>query len=448
MRRLRISLLIFVISAFFVGCTITDQLSDDQQDQVATMVAATLDALDMGKDVPETETPPADPTFAPTQEPIQGHQQRIVFTDDGNLWIYEIGSQAHQLTSDGGVGRVRISSDGSQIVFTRMSSNEENRELFAISPDGSGERLLLSRADFDGLYPSPAGTEGFDVGSLAFRPGTHHLFFNTLEVFEEIGYRKTNDLFMIDLDSGELSGILPAGAGGEFVFSPDGNRIAIIRPDSISVINGDGTDYLPNVFEYSPVLTYSEFQYYVQPVWSQNSNTIGLALPSDDPLAEGVFGEVWLIPANGDPPIRQSRIEGDFYFSQVFSHPTLSPHLDRVAFTRSSGAPNQHSLFIANVDGSEEVLMDKGAINWESWAPDGVHFVYSAAEPTDLIIAVDGGSSRVTVIGINLIWIGENTFLLHTGTPGDWSIEIGSVDGSREVISHPSGDFVDFDVSE
>jgi hypothetical protein len=44
MRRLRISLLIFVISAFFVGCTITDQLSDDQQDQVATMVAATLDA--------------------------------------------------------------------------------------------------------------------------------------------------------------------------------------------------------------------------------------------------------------------------------------------------------------------------------------------------------------------------------------------------------------------
>lgn len=448
MRGVRVSLLIFIVSTFLVGCTITDQFSDDQQDQVATMVAATLDALGVGKDVSETDVPPEKPTDSPTQEPIQLQQPRIVFTDEGNLWIFEFGSQVRQLTFDGEVDRVRISTDGSQVVFTRKGSSEENSELFAINPDGSSERMLLSRADFNGLYPSPAGTKGFDIGSLAFRPGTHHLFFNTLEVFEGIGYRKTDDLFMIDLDTGELSGILPSGAGGDFLFSPDGNRIAIIRPSSISVINSDGTDYLPDLFGYLPVLTYSEFQYYAQPVWSQDSSTIGLALPSDDPLAEGVFGEVWLIPANGDPPTTQGRIDGDFYFSQVFSKPTLSPQLDRVAFTRSSEAPNQRSLFIANIDGSEEVLMDKGAINWEGWSPDGVRFVYSAVDPTELIIDRDGGGSRISLTGTDIFWITEDRFLLISGIPGNWSIVLASVDGSREVISNPSGDFVEFDISE
>jgi hypothetical protein len=307
---------------------------------------------------------------------------------------------------------------------------------------------MLSKEDFNSLYPSPAGTEGFDIGQMSLRPGTHNLYFNTLEVFEGLGYRNTNDLFMIDLDSGELTGILPAGAGGDFIFSPNGYKIAIIRPDSISVVNGDGSDYLPEIFTYSPVITYSEFQYYVQPVWSEDADTIGIALPSDDPLADDAFGEVWLIPSNGDPPLSQGRISGDFYFSQVFSHSSLSPQLDRVAFTRPTDVPNQRELFIANADGSEERLFDSGAINWEGWAPDGVHFVYSADDPTDLIVAVDGGTPLFNLNGVDLHWIGEDQYLLLSGSPGNWSIILGQLDGSREVISNPAGDFVDYDVSE
>jgi dipeptidyl aminopeptidase/acylaminoacyl peptidase len=448
MRNFRYGILVCVIANLLVACSLINQNDDEQQNQVATSVAETLDALGLEEETPTVESTSSLPVTPATQEPVIEAPQRIVFTDNQNVWIGELGAIPRQLTFDGGVERVRISSDGMRIAFTRRSSAEENSELLGINPDGTGESLLLTRESFNSLYPSPAGTEGFDIGQMTMRPDTHLLFFNTLEVFEDIGYRNTNDLFMIDLDSGELTGILPAGAGGNFEFSPGGEKIAVIRPDSISVVNGDGSDYLPELFSHSPVLTYSEFQYYSQPVWSRDSSTIGVAIPSDDPLADDAFGEVWLIPSNGDPPISQGRISGDFYFSQVFSSPTLSPQLDRVAFTRPTDVPNQRDLFIANIDGSEEILFDSGAINWDGWAPDNLHMVYSVDDPMDLILAVDGGAPRLNLVGADLHWIGENRYLLVSGNPGNWTIVVGQIDGLGKIISNPTGDFLDFDFSD
>lgn len=448
MRNLRYGLLLCMIVSTLVACTFTDQFGDDQQDEIASSVASTLDALGLKKDTPTAASTSKIPTITATPDLVIEPSQKIVFTDSQNLWIAEIGSSPHQLTFDGEVERVRISADGMRIAFTRRSAAEENSELYAINPDGSGETHLLSKEVLNSLYPSPAGTEGFDIGQMAFRPGTHTLFFNTLEVFEELGYRKTDDLFMINLDSGELSAILPAAAGGDFVFSPNGNKIAIIRPDSIGVINGDGSDYLPEIFTYSPVITYSEFQYYAQPVWSQDSSVMGVALPSDDPLAEDAFGEVWQIPVDGDRPVSLGKLDGDFYFTQVFSHSSLSPQLDRVAFTRATDAPNQRNLYIANADGSEEILFDKGAINWDGWAPDSMHFVYSVDDPTNLIVAADRGAPLLDLAGTDLHWISKNEYILLSGGPGNWRMVLGQIDGSREVISNPTGDFVDYDASE
>lgn len=448
MRDLRYFLLAGAIAGTLLACAITEQVGEERPDEIATNVAGTLDALGSNLDTPVVEATSPDPEISPTQDSIVESPRSIVFTDNQNLWVVELGSAPRQLTLDGEVDRVRISSDGIKIAFTKRSSFENSSELYAINSDGSDERPLLTRVDFNGLYPSPAGTEGFDLGHLSFRPGTHELFFNTLEVFEEIGFRKTDDLFMIDLDTHRLSAILPAGAGGDFVFSPDGNKVAIIRPDSISVVNGDGSDYLPEIFNYAPVITYSEFQYYAQPVWAEDSATIAIALPSEDPLANDVFGAVWQIPANGDPPISLGRIAGDFYFTQVFSNSSLSPHLNRVAFVRELDPPNQGELYIANIDGSEEMLIETGAINWVGWAPDGRHFVYSVDDPTDLIIGVDGGEPLFTVEGLDLRWLSGDKYLLLSGSPGDWRLIEGRIDGSREVISNPGGDFIEYDLSD
>jgi hypothetical protein len=433
------------MASILLACTLTDQLGDDQSDVVATSVAETLDSLGLDEATPE----PADTPLPPvTEEPILEPPRKIVYTDNKNLWIIEFGSPPKQLTFDGNVEEVRITTDGMRIAFTRSNAFVESSQLYAINPDGTDEALVLSRDILNGLYPSPAGTAGFDIGQFEFRPHTHQLFFNTLEVFEEIGYWKTDDLFRQDFDSGELTAILPAGAGGEFLFSPDGNKIAIIRPDSISVVNGDGADYLSEIFTYSPVLTYSEFQYYAQPVWFENSRSLGVALPSDDPLAEGAFGEIWRIPVNGDPPVSIGIIDGDFYFTQVFSTTSLSPELNRVAFMRETNVPNQRELYLANTDGSEQVRFEIGAINWKGWAPDGFHFVYSNGDPTELIIASDGGAPLFTIRGTDLLWISDDEFLVISGTPGDWSLRRAGIDESISMLSNPEGDFIDFDISE
>ncbi|MEE9508628.1 MAG: hypothetical protein V3V44_05000, partial [Anaerolineales bacterium] len=146
-------------------------------------------------------------------------------------------------------------------------------------------------------------------------------------------------------------------------------------------------------------------------------------------------------------PISLGRIEGDFYFTQVFSNSSLSPQLNRVAFVRELDPPNQGELNIANVDGSEEMLIETGAINWVGWAPDGRHFVYSVDDPTDLIIGVDGGEPLFTVEGLDLQWLSGDRYLLLSGSPGDWRLIEGRIDGSREVISNPGGDFIDYDLS-
>ena len=433
------------MASILLACALTNQLGDDQSDVVATSVAETLDSLGLDDATPELADTPIPPA---TEEPILEPPRKIVYTDDKNLWIIEFGSPPTRLTFDGNVEEVRITTDGMRIAFTRRNVPEENSQLYAINPDGTDEVLLLSREILNGLYPSPAGTAGFDIGQFEFRPHTHQLFFNTLEVFEEIGYWKTDDLFRQDFDSGELTAILPAGAGGGFLFSPDGNKIAIIRPDSISVVNGDGADYLSEIFTYSPVLTYSEFQYYAQPVWFGNSRSLGVALPSDDPLAEGAFGEIWRIPVNGDPPVSIGRIDGDFYFTQVFSTTSLSPELNRVAFMRETNVPNQRELYLANTDGGEEVRFEIGSINWKGWAPDGFHFVYSNEDPTELIIASDGGSPLFTISGTDLLWISDDEFLVISGTPGNWSFRRAGIDGSISMLSNPEGDFIDFDISE
>lgn len=442
----------YALSAFLIitvlsACSYDDLGRDGSQDQIATSVAQTLDALGVSEDTPEPGGTPTEIMPTATAEIVVDQVQTILVADGENIWTYQLGSSPHQLTFDGTVSRAQITSDGKRIAFTRRGESDLRTELYIINSDGSGEMLLLSREKLNGLYPSPAGTEGFSIDQFAFRPNTYDLFFNTAEVFE-YGYLKTDDLFQINYQSGELTYILPPSTGGDFSFSPDGEKIAIMRPDSISLINADGSNFIPEILTFTPILTYSEFQYYPQPVWSQDSSIIGVALPSDDPLAEDAFGEVWYLPANGDLPFSAGRLEGDFYFTQVFSNPTLSPNLDRVAFTRPSESPNSRRLFISYADGSEEVLVDIDVRNWHGWAPDSKHFVFGMDDPPKLILTMDGGEPVAELSAVDLYWINESDYLIVSGEPGDWKVSVGDLDGSTQLISTLSGDRLNIDWSD
>jgi hypothetical protein len=280
---------------------------------------------------------------------------------------------------------------------------------------------------------------------MAFLPGTHDLFFNTYEAFATVGAAMTDDLLMINTDSGDLTRVLNPNRGGQFAISPDGTRIVVIQPDRIHLVNPDGSGLSADLINYPLVITYSEFQYYAQPRWTRDSDAVGFAIPSADPLDGSPSGDIWRIPRDGSAAVKIATIPGDFYFSQVFSTTTLSPLFDRVAFTRETATPNIRELYIAQSDGAAEAIYDTGEINWVGWAPDGTHFVYSLSDPMDLVIGSVGDPPTPLVTGTDLRWINNRNFLYLSGSIGTWTLMKGSIGTAPINLATPTGDFISYD---
>jgi dipeptidyl aminopeptidase/acylaminoacyl peptidase len=434
-------LVAFGIAISILSCALPEQIGDNATDRIATEVAEQI------SDLQETHLPPANvtsiPTLDPTEEPVLPPPFRVVYTDGGNIWMIEEGNLPVQLTFDGGVERVLISPDGAKVVYTRGPSPEEGHELRTVNTDGSAEMQLLSFEQVANIHPLPDGVVRFEIGMMAFKPSTHILYFNTIEFFDGPGLLKSDDIYTLDVDSGDLAVFLPADSGGDFHFSPDGTQLIVVRPESIDLINADGSDHMVDLLIYPPVTTYSEFRYYAQPVWAIDSSVFGVAISSPEPLEEGIFGTISTVPAEGGLATERGIIEGDFYFTQVFSAASISPNLDRVAFIRESDG--ERRLYLANLDGSNVTLVDTGVITWESWSPDGEHFAFTQSQPTNVVITTPNGTKILEVPAIDFRWTSSDEFAFLWGTRGDWTLKTGTLDGFINILADPIGDFISFD---
>jgi hypothetical protein len=368
---------------------------------------------------------------------------RIVCVSGGNVWVLTEGSPPLQITSSGGAERVLISSDGLKVAYTRRATPESTVELYAINADGSGNALLLSTAQIDGLHPLGMFVHN-DINNLAFVPGTHRLAFNTRGVLEVPGLPKYDDLFTIDAESAALTTVLPAGAGGDFAFSPNGAYVAIVRPTTIGLAHADGGAMSADLVTHSAVITYSEYMWYARPQWTADSSAIGLAIPSADPLAPGLTGTLWRVPAPGGPAVSSATIGGDFFFAQ-FDAPLLSPDLSRVAFLRETGTPNVRNLIIANSDGSGETIYATGQLGWMGWAPDGAHFIFSEGAGNNIRLGSLGAAATPLVTGTRLRWLDGSQFLYLSGSFGAWTLTRGSIGGGSIALAPLAGDYPSFD---
>ena len=389
-----------------------------------------------------TFTPdPPTPTPTSTPEPTAVPLFHLVFADGGDAWYSDGLGPARRLTGGGGISEVFLADDGRLAALLLRDPANDTAELQAIRPDGSDRRTLLRAEDFDRLHP----LEGFlhiTPSRLAFVPGTHTLLFNTRAVFEGPGLAKFDDLFALDYDSGALTPLLPPGSGGDFWFSPDGGRLALVRPDSIGVVGADGSDPHLRSLTFLPVITYSEYSYYPLPVWSPDSSLLRVALPNPDPFATRTGGDVWNIPADGSPPTHVRELSGDFFRPQAAAA-LVSPDLAWLAFTRGGGSQLILTLL---VDGAETVY-DRGTIQWTGWAPDSRHFIYSREGGAALQLGELGSPPSPLAAGIGLRWLDGDTFLYLSGSPGSWSIMLGGLVEPARPLASPAGDFVSFDVA-
>ena len=345
---------------------------------------------------------------------------------------------------------LRLSDDGTMVAY-RKDINFGQQELWVVNTDGSNNRLLLSVEALAALDPYALGVLMY---LYEWIPNTHTLAFNTVEYVEAPGLFLNDDLHFFDVDANALTTQLTAGSGGNFVFSPDGAQYALIRQNfdtgfnTISLLNTDGTNIRNDVLTYPYVLTYSEANYYAQPVWSPDSTFLRVAIPPQDALGEpDSLTLLWDIPTDGSPAVQLHEV-----VTQPLAWVQFSPDLSRIAYTRLP-TPDDYTtteLVLARADGSDETVFATGNFFFLTWAPDSIHFVYVNNDLQATFLGdTDGNSTALTSFPSvwNITWIDATRFLFTTQTDTGQQLHLGTLgEPSTLLLEQPdSAPFYDFD---
>jgi hypothetical protein len=196
---------------------------------------------------------------------------RVVYIKGGNVWLWTEGMGNSQLTYTGVDNTPILSGDGQEIAFLR------NGELWVVNADGSAQRQLVSSAFLSTLT---TGSDIVEVKDFVWKPGAQTIYFNSLVVAGEAGYRIPQvDLYRINTDGGVDAVIMEEspGSGGVPSFSPDGSVIALVQPDKIKfLVVMDSSSSVPLTF--TNILTYSEWSYIPEVVWQLDSSGIWVLL--------------------------------------------------------------------------------------------------------------------------------------------------------------------------
>ncbi|MEX1072020.1 MAG: hypothetical protein WEC37_05275 [Anaerolineales bacterium] len=440
-------------------------------EQVASAVAGTL-AAQSGP----TATSQAAPVVgeATPEQDVFGScantgQISLAYTRDGNIWLWVEGGVKTQLTNSGDAGDLRISQDGCRIAYARALPNpayDPNaefptdptfNELWVVSSDGSLNQQLAG-AEFLASLPQPPDS-GLTVYQFDWQPGTHVVAFNT-EVLG-FGLSPSDDIHLANANTLSVSTLLPAGQGGAFYFSPDGQQIAFSTSTTVNTINVDGSNLRPNLVSFPFVITYSEYAYYPPISWSPTSDTLMVAIPPEDGLAapvNGVYPEtaLWWLPLDGTPPFQPGAVQNIWL---ALSEVQFSPDNGRVAYLRPIGAPetNQRELVIALSDGSNEsTVIQLPEITFGDWSSDSSQFIYYYRDPNLHFYLGNVGDPNVVPIstltpfvagGASIEWLEADTFvLLLVGSAGS-ELSIMQTSGAGMVVDTFAEPFVSFDLA-
>ena len=417
----------------------------DVNDVVATQLAATLTALAPGAPQQATSAPDlatAPPSLASTLPPLP-RLLRVAYVKDNNAWIWTEGIGGMPLTASGGIQDVRISDDGQVVVYVRESV-PFRPEIRAINSDGSGERILVSSADFLATYSGSPGDapSGIGVFQMGWRPGSHVLYYNTQPLFEGPGLMGYDDLRMVNADTLDRVTLFNPGDGGMFYFSPNGAQLAILTPTSISLADADGSNLRRNVLTFASVITYSEYLYYPHPVWAADSSALRVAIPPADPMLTPLNPTgLWYIPIDGSPAVFSGNI-----LALPFAWPdtAISPDLSRVGYAMPVGVPtdNLRELHLANADSSGDTVYIGGeSAEFTGWLPNSAQFVFvvrgSGVTRGTHVGSVGGGYTTLSTdpfLMHAITWVDSTHFLYLWNNSGAWELRYNELGGAGSTL--------------
>ena len=416
------------------------------EDVIATSVAATIIAGGGEAPTPDaTDDPdfdPGEPAGVPT--PDHAPFLRISYVKDGDVWYWEEGAAATQLTTLGDVISVYLSDDGLVAAFVRQY-DWNNEEIYAVNTDGTNVRPLVTLADLSGMKNSTDA-----IAAVPYRidwvPHSHTLAFNTRMTFEGPGLILGNALRNVDADTGAQSVIVPPILGGDFYYSPNGSMVALSNYTSISLVSASGGS-IEELLAFPVVVTYSEYNYYPPVSWYGADFYMLASIPPNNPLADPPEATtIWYIPSNGAPPhILTTLTPVPFFHEPVH----ISPELSKIAYLTevTPGAPPIVDLHIANVDGSGDVIYDSGDRRFEAWSTDGEHFIFTEAGHYPKVGRL--GDPPQDLLGITLMldvsWVDETRFLYLNRLSGSWELWLRELGTPGILLASTTGDSIRYD---
>ena len=439
---LLLMMLLFTVLILACGTTIPTPSPEDDLAQLATMVAATVEAAQNMDAQPtsmpvDAATPTAEPE-APTSYPdFPG--LRVAYIKAGNVYLWTEGGNLLGITGTGDAIDVQISDDGAFVAYVRELA-PNTYELWVVNTDGSVlvPQMLVSQAEMNALQAASefADAAGFDFDQIEWRPGTHELYYSTVPRFMGPGYAPLYDIRVVNVDNAAKTTLFEFGEGGKFTFSPDGIQMALVTPENISLVNADGSNLRTNVLTYPSVITYSEYYYHPVPIWDSASASLRVAVPPADPLAEPLMPTtLWYLPIDGTSATQLGSIP-----AVPFDWPdhAFSPDMSYVAYIKSVGEPaaNQRELHIAYADGSNDYIFASGeSLQFRGWLPDAMRFVYAANGAGDqglYLGSISGGTSTIASINQEVRqvdWVDASRMIYLYDNSGTSELRISDQDG-------------------
>jgi dipeptidyl aminopeptidase/acylaminoacyl peptidase len=412
---------------------------------------------------PPTATPtPASTDEAPSPEPAEDAPSVadvwVVYPSEGQLWLVEGMGEPVALTEGALDSAPEFSPDGEWIFFWREMVDGEVEfppaELWVVRADGSDARRLVTPEDLPGEMAVPAGSDTEELLArvplqVTWVPGREALAFNT-HIAGSYGLATKDDLWIVDLETGEITQLLAEGEGGTFAFSPDGEMLVVSDPTSVSMMTADGTDRRTLVtFDF--VNTASEYAYYPVPVWAPDSSHALVGISSPEPFGPDPSGTLWRLPRTGEA-VRLGTIPGEVLFATM-DDTLWSPDRSRIAYTTRRGETlPTRELVIAAADGSDPLVYVTGDVQFLNWAPDSRHFTFWQNRPTEVYLGQRGEESgrlvpeeeapRVDAVR----WVDGRRFVYLVGGEGENLLRLGTFEGDHTTIATLRESFPLFDI--
>ena len=353
-------------------------------------------------DLPRPSATPG-PTLAPTELPEptatatpNGAADAVLaaWVRDGDLVLKHLPDGPEMALTDLGdlVEFPEFSPDGQIILFRRQGppatiSPEPGAEvptttLWAVATAGGAPHLVLdplaalpsvpgTGALADDLYPS-------EPGPLAWLPGGRQVLFSSryLTINSALG---NHDLWRLDVETGQIDALLPAGEGGRPILSPDGESVLLSTPTELRVARADGSERR-TLLTFERVPTYSEWEWMPEPAWSDDGSVhVALARPWE--VGEAVTYTLLRL----DPATGESQELGQVKVPWLHT-PLWSPDRSRLAYVAAGSG-----LMVAGGGGEDPRLVAAGDMSVPlAWSPAGSRLVFVQEGEYCVVDAQDG----------------------------------------------------------